>query len=175
MAGDPLSTMKIKVGISACLLGHKTRYDGRHTRDNYCSAPLGGLVEWVPVCPEVEYGLPVPREKMRLEDDPRAPRLVTIDTRLDHTPGMTAWTAEKLARLAELGLRGFIFKSGSPSCGLDGVKVYLPDGKPALNGTGIFARAFVEYFPLIPVESDERIHAPDVRENFIKALREWPQ
>src|SRR4030042_3743821 len=115
---------KIKIGISACLLGEKVRYDGGHSLDRYITDTLGRYFEWVPVCPEVEYGLPVPREAMHLIGEPASPRLVTVRTGIDHTEGMTKWAADKLSRLEKEDLRGFIFKSKSPSSGISGIKVY---------------------------------------------------
>src|SRR5437899_3341862 len=64
----------LRLGISACLLGQAVRYDGGHKRDPFLAETLGRFVEWVPVCPEVELGLGVPREPIRLEGDPAAPR-----------------------------------------------------------------------------------------------------
>ena len=71
---------KIKIGISSCLLGEKVRYDGGHKWDRYVTDTLGQYFEWVPVCPEVAYGLPIPREAMHLVGNPDSPRLVTIRT-----------------------------------------------------------------------------------------------
>ena len=163
-------TDKIKLGISTCLLGENVRYDGGHKQDHYLTDTLGRYVEWVPVCPEVEYGLPVPREAMRLVGDPDVPRLVTIRTGADHTDGMKAWARKKLDALEREGLCGFIFKSRSPSSGYSGVKVYSSSGVPARKGMGIFAGAFVEHFPLIPVEDEGRLHDPVLRENFIERV-----
>lgn len=163
-------TDKIKIGISACLLGEKVRYDGGHKQDHYLTDTLGRYVEWVPVCPEVEYGLPIPREAMRLVGDPDTPRLVTIRTGKDHTDGMKAWAREKLSALEREELCGFVFKSRSPSSGYKGVKVYSPSGMPVLKGTGIFAGAFIDHFPLIPVEDEGRLHDPELRENFIERV-----
>jgi uncharacterized protein YbbK (DUF523 family) len=86
---------KIKIGISSCLLGEKVRYDGGHRLDRYITDTLGHYFEWVAVCPEVEYGLPVPRESMHLIGDPVSPRIVTIRTGVDHTEGMKKWAADK--------------------------------------------------------------------------------
>ena len=162
--------MKIRIGISACLLGQKTRYDGGHQFDDLLADTFGGFVEWVPICPEVEYGLPVPREKMRLEGDPGMPRLVTIESRFDHTDGMKNWASTKVEQLEKLNPRGFIFKGRSPSCGLREVKVYGPDGEMSQGGEGIFAKVFIERFLLIPVEDDERLRDQAVMDNFIKAI-----
>ncbi len=161
---------KIKIGVSACLLGENVRYDGGHQWDRYLTQTLGRYFEWVPVCPEVEYGLPVPREPMRLVGDPVAPRLVTTRSGIDHTAGMKAWAEEKLLSLAKESLCGFIFKSKSPSSGMTAVKVYGDAGIPSRQGIGIFAAAFMARFPLMPVEDDGRLHDPILRENFIERV-----
>ena len=156
---------KIRIGISSCLLGNNVRYDGGNKHDHYLTETLCKYVEWVPVCPEVEYGLPVPREPMRLEGDPLAPRIVTITTCIDHTDGMLKWAKSRLKELETENLCGFIFKSNSPSSGYMGVNIYSPTG--IRSGSGIFAGAFLKYFPLIPVEDEVRLHDPKVLENFL--------
>jgi uncharacterized protein YbbK (DUF523 family) len=160
---------KIKIGISACLLGEKVRYDGGHSLDRYITETLGQYFEWFPVCPEVEYGLPVPREAMHLTGEPASPRLVTIRTGIDHTDGMKKWAADKLSRLEKEDLCGFIFKSKSPSSGIGGIKVYSSSGITN-KGTGIFGGAFMHYFPLVPAIDDGRLHNPDLRENFLQQV-----
>jgi len=167
---------KIRLGISSCLLGEKVRYDGGHKLDHYITETLGRYVDWVPVCPEVEYGLPVPRESMHLSGSAEATRLVGSRTGVDHTDGMNMWARERLDELEKEGLCGFIFKSRSPSSGMRGVKVYNPSGVPSHTGVGIFARAFIERFPLMPVEDDGRLQDPALRENFIERIfvfRRW--
>jgi len=169
---------KIKIGISSCLLGEKVRYDGGHKLDRYIAETLGRYMEWVPVCPEVEYGLPVPRESMHLVGDTGNPRLVTIRTGVDHTDGMLKWAERKLDELEKEDLCGFIFKGRSPSSGLQGVTVYTPAGMPGRKGTGIFGGAFVRRFPLVPAIDDGRLHDPGLRENFIErvfVLWRWKQ
>ncbi|MCX8111098.1 MAG: DUF523 and DUF1722 domain-containing protein [Syntrophorhabdaceae bacterium] len=161
---------KIKVGISRCLLGEKVRYDGGHQHDRYLTDTLGRYFDYVPVCPEVEYGLPVPREAMRLVGSPEDPRLLTIKTGIDHTDGMKRWADTRLKELEKEGLCGFIFKSKSPSSGMQGVKVYSSGGMPVKKGTGIFAGAFMRHFPLLPVEDDGRLNDPVIRENFIERI-----
>ena len=161
---------KIKIGISSCLLGENVRYDAGHKLDRYITDTLGQYFEWVFVCPEVEYGLPVPREAMRLVGDPDSPRLVTVSTGIDYTEGMLKWTEKKLKALTREELRGFIFKSKSPSSGIGGVKVYTTSGLPSRRGVGIFGGAFMKYFPLIPVIDDGRLHDPILRENFIEKV-----
>ena len=166
----PAASERIRLGVSSCLLGEKVRYDGGHKLDHFLRDTLGQYVEYVPVCPEVECGLPVPREAMRLVGDPAAPRLVTSRSGVDQTDRMLAWARERVERLAEEGVCGFVFKSGSPSSGMERVKVYTPEGMPSKAGVGIFARAFLERFPLLPVEEEGRLNDPVLRENFIERL-----
>lgn len=169
---------RIRIGISTCLLGEPVRYDGGHKLDHYLRDTLGRFVDWVPVCPEVESGLPVPREAMRLAGEKDAPRLVTARTGIDHTDMMEAWAKSGLLRLEREDLSGFVFKSRSPSSGMRGVKVYGPSGIPSHSGVGIFARAFMERFPLLPVEDEGRLQDPGLRENFIERVfvfHRWKQ
>lgn len=161
---------KIRIGVSSCLLGNNVRYDGGHKWDRYITDTLGAYFEWEPVCPEVEYGLPIPREALRLVGDPASPRLVTVRTGIDHTDGMLRWAEKKLKELEKKELCGFIFKSRSPSSGIGGIKVYTSSGMPSHRGTGIFGGAFMRHFPLVPVIDEGRLHDPQLRENFIERV-----
>jgi len=166
----------IKIGISRCLLGEPVRYDGGHQHDRYLTGILGRFVTYVPVCPEVECGLPIPRESMRLVGDAETPRLMTRKTKIDHTDRMLSWAKKRVQDLEKENLCGFIFKKNSPSSGLHRVKVYNEKGQPGKSGMGLWARAFTQHFPLIPVEEDGRLNDPVLRENFIEqvfALRDW--
>lgn len=160
----------IRLGISTCLLGERVRYDGEHRLDRFIVETLGKFVGFVPVCPEVECGLGIPREALHLEGDPSAPRLVTIRTRIDYTDRMVAWARKRVRELEKENLFGFIFKSNSPSSGMQGVKIYTEKGMPIKKGVGIFAQIFMEHFPLLPVEDDGRLHNPTLRENFIERI-----
>ncbi len=161
---------RVKIGISTCLLGERVRYDGNHQLDRFLTDTLGNYVDYVPVCPEVEAGFPTPRESFRLIGDPGSPRLVTTKTGIDHTERMLGWARKRITGLGGEGLCGFIFKSKSPSSGMRQIKVYDQNGVPSKTGTGIFARAFMDTFPLIPVEDDGRLHDPRIRENFIERI-----
>jgi len=167
---------KIKLGISTCLLGENVRYDGGHKLDRFLTETLGQYVEYVPVCPEVECGLPIPREALRLVGKPDFPRLVTTHTKQDLTDRMTQWAQKRVVELERERLFGFIFKSDSPSSGMERVKVYGDQGMPAKRGIGMFAKTFMEHFPLLPVEEEGRLHDPILRENFIErifTLKRW--
>ena len=167
---------RIKLGISACLLGQEVRYNGGHSRDAFITDTLSAYVDFFPVCPEVECGFPIPRESLRLVGDPESPRLQTSRTKEDHTERMLSWCSRRVRELEEIDLHGFIFKKGSPSSGMERVKVYSDAGMPSNRGIGMFARAFMDHFPLLPVEEDGRLHDPVLRENFIEAifvLKRW--
>ncbi len=168
---------KIRIGVSSCLLGEKVRYDGQHKLDTYITGVLSQWFEFVPVCPEFELGLGVPREPIHLEGDPENPRLVTNKSGQDLTAPMLDWCRKRVGALEQENLCGFIFKSKSPSSGMERVKVYPPGGgMAAKSGRGLFANAFMQHFPLLPVEEEGRLHDPALRENFIErvfTLKRW--
>ena len=162
-----------RLGVSACLLGEETRYDGGHKRDRLLVETFGPRVEWVPVCPEVECGLPVPRDPMRLVGDPAGPRLVVIRTGEDLTGRMEAWIRERLPALEALQLDGFIFKARSPSCGLARVQVYgstAEDAPADPAGVGLFARAVMDRLGRLPVEEEGRLLDAGVLEGFMERV-----
>jgi len=166
----------IKLGVSTCLMGEKVRYDGGHKHNRYITQTLGRFFDFVPVCPESECGLGIPREAMRLVGDAGNPRLITNKSRIDHTDKMLSWAAKRLNALEKEDLCGFVFKKDSPSSGLHRVKVYNDKGQPVKNGRGFFAAAFTARFPKIPVEEEGRLNDPVLRENFIErvfAMKRW--
>jgi uncharacterized protein YbgA (DUF1722 family)/uncharacterized protein YbbK (DUF523 family) len=165
-----MSAEKIRMGISSCLLGEKVRYDGSHKRDPFLTETLGRYVEYVPVCPEVELGLPTPRETLRLVGDSENQRLVFSRSGEEITEPMTNWAKMRVAQLEKEELCGFIFKSKSPSSGMERVKLYDKNNVPHKTGIGLFAKAFMEHFPLLPVEEEGRLHDPGLRENFIESI-----
>jgi len=157
----------IKLGVSACLLGQRVRYDGGHKHDRYITDTLGAFFTFIPVCPEVECGMPVPRESMRLEGSPRNPRLISGKSRTDKTDQMLSYCSKRVVELESEELCGFIFKKDSPSSGLFRVKVYN-NGVPVKNGSGIFAAEMTRHFPLMPMEEEGRLNDPIIRENFYR-------
>ncbi|NCD31817.1 MAG: DUF1722 domain-containing protein [Spartobacteria bacterium] len=162
----------IRLGISSCLMGEKVRYDGQHKLDHYLRDELGSFVEYIPVCPEAESGFSIPREAMRLVGDISNPRLFTVNSKVDVTQKMTQWIAMRIKQLEGARLDGYIFKSKSPSSGMERIKVYpSPEGgMPTKKGVGLFARAFMDHFPTLPVEDEGRMHDPVLRENFIERV-----
>ena len=160
----------IRLGISTCLLGERVRYDGGHKLDRYLTGTLGQFFEWVPVCPEVEIGLPTPRESMRLVGDPESPRLIAPKSGADYTDRMKDWARGRLEELATMDLCGFVAKKDSPSSGLFRVKVYNEHGMAQRNGTGVFPRELMIRFPLLPLEEEGRLNDMPLRENFFERV-----
>lgn len=160
--------LPIRIGVSACLLGEEVRYDGGHQKDAYLTTVLARHVTWVPVCPEIEVGLGVPREPIRLVGDPAAPRLRGLTSGADHTDRMNELARRRAQELARRGLSGYVLKRGSPSCGMERVKLYRDErAAPERSGVGLFARALMESQPLLPVEEEGRLGDPRRRESFI--------
>jgi uncharacterized protein YbgA (DUF1722 family)/uncharacterized protein YbbK (DUF523 family) len=160
----------IRIGVSACLLGEKVRFDGGHKRDPFLVETFGRYVEWVPVCPEVELGLGTPRETLRLVRIGNDTRLLMPKTGTDHSEAMRAYAIRRLSELAKEDLSGYVLKKDSPSCGMERVRVFDAHGVPAKSGRGLFAEALLQYFPNLPVEEEGRLTDPHLRENFIERV-----
>ncbi len=161
---------RFSVGVSACLLGEPVRYDGGHKRSRWLTDILDPYVRWVSVCPELEIGLGVPRPTLRLERGDDGPRLVEIKTERDLTRLMGDYSRSRIEELAGLGLRGYVLKKDSPSCGMERVKVYDANSVPAKNGVGIYAAALAAALPNLPLEEEGRLEDPRLRENFVTRL-----
>jgi uncharacterized protein YbbK (DUF523 family) len=159
---------KRKIGISSCLLGNNVRYDGGSRLDQYLRDTFGQDVEWVPVCPEVEAGLGVPREAMHLLGDRAAPRLVTIRTGIDYTDQLMRWAQDKLYLLSQLDIRGFVLKARSPSCGVRDAELVTSAGTPIGRTAGLFAAALMLRFPDMPVDDEDRMRDDTVQKIFMK-------
>lgn len=167
---------RIRVGISQCLLGDKVRFDGNHKHDRYITETLGRFFDFVPVCPEVDIGLGVPREPIRLEGDVDSPRAVGVrDKTIDATDRLLRYGRKVAGELDDIS--GYILKSKSPSCGMERVKVYHPGGGGSdSRGVGLFVRGFRERRLLLPMEEEGRLCDPVLRENFIErvfAYQRW--
>jgi len=160
------SPKTIKVGVSACLLGKKVRFDGGHKRSHFIADSLTGYFEFVPFCPEVAIGMGTPRQPIRLTGDARSPEAVGVKTpELVVTQPLRDYGRKVAGNIDELS--GFVFKKDSPSCGMERVKVYGSKGMPERSGTGLFAREIMRTHPLLPVEEEGRLNDPGLRDNFI--------
>ncbi|HYT66583.1 MAG TPA: DUF523 and DUF1722 domain-containing protein [Vicinamibacterales bacterium] len=160
---------RLRIGISSCLLGDAVRFDGGHKRDHFLTQVLAPYVEWIRVCPEVEVGMGVPRETLRLVRINGDTRMITTRTGIDHTDSMRAYAVRRTRALASMDLRGYVLKKDSPSCGLDRVKVY-GEGGGARSGVGTYAEVLKARFPYLPIEEEGRLNDPILRENFIERV-----
>jgi len=158
---------KIRVGVSACLIGEKVRWNGDHKQDQYIWGLLSDYFEWISVCPEVDIDMGIPREPVRLTGSLENPLMVGIKSGQDWTVKMKSYSRSKSAALVKQTLGGFIFKKGSPSCGLMRVAVYGKNNIPLKQGTGLFAAHVIKQFPHLPVEEEGRLNDAKIRENFI--------
>lgn len=160
----------VRLGVSACLLGERVRYDGGHTRDAFLTDTLGPFVEWMLVCPEVEIGLGTPRDTIRLVDSEAAPRLVVQSTGEDLSTRMRRFAATRSRELEALGLDGYVLRRASSTCGLFRVRVYREDGQPGRVGRGLYAAALVDRMPALPVEEEGRLTDARIRESFVERI-----
>jgi len=153
------------IGISACLLGERVRHDGEHKRNDWLVNQLGKYVNWVPICPEVEMGLGIPRETIRMEGSHKNVSLLTVKSRRDLTR-LAADSAQKiLDRLHNLN--AFVLKKGSPSCGVERVKIYGRNSSPSRDGMGFFVSALTKKFPDLPLIDEGRLSDLRQRERFV--------
>lgn len=159
----------LRIGISSCLLGDEVRFDGGHKRDLFLTKTLAPYVEWVRVCPEVEVGMGVPREPLRLVNRDGEIRMITTRTGIDHSDAMRAYAARRTKALASMDLRGYVLKKDSPSCGMERVKVY-GGAAAARTGVGLYAEVLKARFPSLPIEEEGRLTDPVLRENFIERV-----
>lgn len=172
-------SVKIPLGISACLLGEQVRFDGGHKRLAFAVNELAPFVRFEPICPEMAIGLPTPRPALRLvkQDDEEIHLCFSKEGGEELTQQMNDWSAQRVKSLHHLC--GYILCAKSPSCGMERVRVYEPDtNNNRKAGMGLFAEKLKAELPWLPVEEDGRLHDPALRENFVGricALHEFNQ
>ena len=160
-------------------MGDNVRYDGQHKLDRYLISKYSPFFEWIAFCPEAGSGMGIPREAMRLEGDPAAPRLMTRNSKIDKTDQLMAYTVPRVEQFASDDICGIIFKKGSPSCGLYGLRPMTDKGMPGSEKTsGLFAAEARKKYPLLPMEEEGRLHDAWLRENFVEKVfvyHRWKQ
>jgi uncharacterized protein YbgA (DUF1722 family)/uncharacterized protein YbbK (DUF523 family) len=166
MANEP----RLRIGVSSCLLGQEVRWDGGHKRARFLTDVLEPFVEWVPVCPEVEVGMGIPRETVRIERDGDDLRMRGTRSGVDHTHAMRAFAARRVRELRAMDLSGYVLKRDSPSCGMERVRVYGPAAGPRRDGRGLFAQVLLDSLPHLPVEEEGRLNDAVLRENWIERV-----
>ena len=160
----------LRLGVSTCLLGQNVRFDAGHARDRFVTDTLEKWFEFVPVCPEVEVGMGIPRPTIRLVDEGQGLRLVAPSTGEDFTERMQSYAEAKTGELKALDLDGFILKRGSPSCGMERIKAYRNGMPLRRQDSGMFAAELMERWPGLPVEEEGRLNDVRLRENFIERV-----
>jgi uncharacterized protein YbgA (DUF1722 family)/uncharacterized protein YbbK (DUF523 family) len=167
---SPDSTERVRIGISSCLPGERVRFDGGHKKDEFLTSHFGRFVQWVPFCPEIEMGLGIPRESLRLVDNGDGLRLIAPRSGLDYTHRMRSLSELQTDLIAANDLCGYVLKRSSPSCGLERVKVYRGSGLLHRQGRGLFAAELIKHFPNLPMEEEGRLNDPRLRENFVSQV-----
>ena len=163
---------KLKIGVSSCLLGEKVRWNGEDKRDVVLLDDLNNLFEYVPVCPEVEVGMGVPRQPVQLIGDINEQKMQEVATGKDWTPAIVAFNKTKVLQLLEQGICGFIFKSRSPSCGTKDIPVYNGKGEALLEEVaGLFAQALMKHAPALPIIEENELQNKEALEKFISQVR----
>lgn len=159
----------MKIAVSGCLLGKEIRFNGGHSHDCFVTQNLGKFVEFVSFCPEhLSFG--TPRSTIRLvEDDHEGYYVQSSDGNVDVTEKLLESNDTELKKIQD-DIRGIIFKSKSPSCGLGSAMVYRTNGYSKEKGDGLFVKMCKERFPLLPMEEEGRLNDPWLRENFIMQL-----
>jgi uncharacterized protein YbgA (DUF1722 family)/uncharacterized protein YbbK (DUF523 family) len=161
---------KIRIGISSCLLGQEVRFDGGHKRDRWLTDVLAPYVEWVPVCPELELGMGVPREPVQLVRAQGEVRMLGTRSRRDWSDAMRAFAERRVRALADAGLCGYVLKKDSPSCGMERVKVRDGRGLARRDGRGLFAAALLAAHTELPIEEEGRLEDAALRESWIERV-----
>ncbi|KXF83251.1 YbgA family protein [Enterovibrio coralii] len=164
--------MAIKLGVSACVVGEKVRFDSGHKRSHFVSEELNPFVEYVPVCPEMAVGLGVPRPTIRLLDRGEEIGIRLVDSKdadIDHTDKMVEFSKATAERLADMELCGYVVCAKSPTCGMERVKVYRENGYVASEkiGVGLYTAELMNRMPWLPIEEDGRLNDPVLKENFV--------
>ena len=155
------------IGISSCLLGFCVRYDGKSNYDPCIALGLADTAEFLAICPEEQSGMSIPREPMDLYEVSGEVRLITVNTGRDMTVVLRNWVENQLSEMKELPIKGFILKSGSPSCGFCSARIHR-NGVLYRNGTGIFSHALKRSYPDIPAVQDTDLNSPDKIASFIE-------
>lgn len=160
------------IGVSRCLLGERVRYDGGARYEPYIIESLESIADLMGLCPEVECGMPIPREPAEIGGTPLSPAFICVHTGRNLTSLLMPWVRQRLELFAREPVHGMVLKSNSPSCAAVTPKpVFLPNGNTAGRSFGLFARAFRQRFPWVPVADEVSLADPLVLEEFVERVR----
>ncbi len=165
-----MNQQQIKIGISSCVLGERVRFDSGHKVSKFVTKELSPYFEFVPVCPEVGSGMPVPRPTIRLmSNEDRIALVETKDPTKEHTQAVVDYSKNKVVELEREELCGYIVCAKSPTCGMERVKVYKKNSAENV-GVGLYTNELMKAMPWLPVEEDGRLNDPVLKENFITRI-----
>ncbi|MDC5805929.1 2-thiouracil desulfurase family protein [Vibrio europaeus] len=165
-----MNQQQIKIGISSCVLGERVRFDSGHKLSKFVTKELTPYFEFVPVCPEVGSGMPVPRPTIRLmSNEDRISLVETKEPTKEHTQAVTDYSKSKVVELEREQLCGYIVCAKSPTCGMERVKVYKKNSAENV-GVGLYTNELMKAMPWLPVEEDGRLNDPVLKENFITRI-----
>lgn len=162
--------IKMKLGISSCLLGENCRYNGGHCKENFITDFLSKHFELVSFCPEHEaFG--TPRESIRLVKMNDKIEALTTSTKVNLTQKLEQVSFSLSCQVKDEQFCGFVLKSKSPSCGMERVKLYEENSNVNENkGMGLFAKSLKDLHPFLPMEEEGRLHDLWLKENFLMQI-----
>jgi uncharacterized protein YbbK (DUF523 family) len=157
------------VVVSKCIEFQPVRWNSEIISSDFVRR-LKHCVTLIPICPEVEMGLSVPRNPLRVVSSDGKLKLVQHDTGIDLTDKMLMFAESYLNSLPAVD--GFILKSSSPSCAPRDAKVYLDclEPAPTARGPGLFAQKALHKYPHLAVEDEKRLEDPQTAKQFIKKV-----
>ena len=168
---------KPKIAVSACLIGQNVRHDGTNAQFQPLSRDWARDYDLIHTCPELEIGLGVPRSETKLVKFDDKISLIDSKSGDNYTEMMLQYAQTQSDYLIESGICGFVFKSGSASCGLSGISVQMHHDKTTSTyGKGLFAMVFTTLNPHIPVIEENLLKSHIQAEHYLSKVAffyEW--
>ena len=160
---------KPKIVISKCLEFEACRYDGQIINNKYIEK-LKKFIDFNPICPEVEIGMGIPRDTIKIVENKKEKLLYQPKTGKDFSKKMNSFSKKYLKNIKNVD--GFILKTGSPSCGVKSAKIYPKKNniKPERKSSGFFAKNIISMFPNYPIEEEKRLDNVFIREHFYTTI-----
>ncbi|NYT03112.1 MAG: DUF1722 domain-containing protein, partial [Candidatus Methanofastidiosa archaeon] len=161
--------LKPRIVISKCIEFDSCRYNGQMISSDFVEK-LKSFVEFIPICPEFEIGLGVPRDPIRIVSFAGEMKLIQPKTEKDVTKQMIDFSNSFLDNI--INIDGFILKSKSPSCGIKDTKIFSGYGSPPnqSKGSGFFGKAVLERYPNLAIEDEGRLINSRIKQHFLTKI-----
>lgn len=161
--------VKPRLVVSKCIEFDFCRYNAQIIRSDFV-AQLKPFVDFFPICAEVEIGLGIPRDPIRIVHDKEGKHLIQPSTGKNVSEAMNQFSSTYLDSLTDID--GFILKSQSPSCGLRDVKIYpaVKNAAPIMRSSGYFGEQVLHRFPYLAIEDEMRLNNSVIREHFLRKI-----